>query len=218
MSALNDVVSALRADTAGQLSPDELDALVHELLQISYGVAISHPLGFARIDISDSVPNRWDGEEFFVHVWRESRGPDWLGDIHSHIFALDSLVLQGSIENTIYSVDSSVAGDFDEVAEYAINYQDNGKIEYLKNAELSKARQEHWGQGDIYSVALGTVHSSRALASPTVTLIRKLFPVDVDDGPLVYGAPGAPESTGDRHVLPDSEAKRMVAESLPFAP
>jgi hypothetical protein len=128
-----------------------------------------HPLGFLHFELSD-LAQLSGGIRLRLHVWEEgSHGPDELGLYHDHTWALRSLVLEGGLQDSVYSVDYNPLGSTEEVMiQYGSDVHRTTKNRRV-DLQLLASRQFHAGAR--YTVDAGQVHATTTLLRPTVTLV-----------------------------------------------
>ena len=115
-----------------------------------------HPLGFVLMKLEPAPPELGFTR---LHVWPEGRRhaqePRWL--IHDHVFALDSLVLVGEIENLEFE---TCEGSEHRI--YSVRYENGASVlvatDQLVMSTLTK--RERYCAGDRYSIAQGVFHRS----------------------------------------------------------
>lgn len=140
-----------------------------------------HPLGFVSCLIS---PQKGD-YNIRVHYWprgdRRTKNPNW--PIHTHSYALSSLVLAGNVRDIQYRM---VEGR--EHSAYKVNYFDGGS-EIVKTGttmSLSESVNRIHGSGGQYSVEQGVFHQSMVeLDEKAVTLVA--LSEMSSNAPLVLG-------------------------------
>ena len=158
-----------------------------------------HPLGFASCVIRENP-----GElTLRVHYWppndRRTKNPDW--PVHTHSYALSSLVLSGNIEDIQYDTI-----DGDEYSIYRVSYF-NGNSEISntgRKTSLSKCTSEMRSKGDQYRVEREVFHqSSVKFSESAVTFVALSEPSN--EAPLVLGGNGDHRYPYDRTPF-DKEA------------
>ena len=123
--------------------------------EASKGRVTVHPYGFFIIKL-DVTP----GCQLRIHVWlddpRPTQDPDW--PPHDHNFAIDSLVLYGSLINQTWKVVPNGAGQH---VLYRVNYK--GQYSALnrtnENVDCSLESEACLSAGMTYSVPLETFHA-----------------------------------------------------------
>ena len=142
-----------------------LEDNIYQLSQVSS--PLWHPLGF----VSCLISSKKGDYDIRVHYWpsgdRRTKNPNW--PIHTHSYALSSLVLTGKVRDIQYRmVDGS------EHSAYKVNYFDGGS-EILKTGTtmaLSESVNRIHGSGGQYSVEQGVFHQSLVeLNEKAVTLV-----------------------------------------------
>lgn len=151
-----------------------------------------HPLGFVSCVISEN-PGK---PTLRVHYWppndRRTKNPDW--PVHTHSYALSSLVLSGSVEDIQY--DPILGRDY---SVYRVSYL-NGNSEISNTGRktgLSKRTSEVRTLGDQYRVERGVFHQSEVkLTESAVTFVALSEPSH--EPPLVLGGNGDQKYPYDR--------------------
>lgn len=151
-----------------------------------------HPLGFVSCVIRDK-PGEFT---LRVHYWppndRRTKNPDW--PVHTHSYALSSLVLCGSVEDIQYEM-----LDGEEHSIYEVSYFD-GDSEISKThrkARILKFTSEIRAQGEQYRVERGVFHqSSVKLSDSAVTFVA--LSESSGEAPLVLGGDGDQRYPYDR--------------------
>lgn len=172
---------------------DHLEFLIANLEAFAREVQpLWHPLGFTSCVIREKI----DGVTLRVHYWppgeRRTKNPDW--PVHTHTYALSSLILTGQIEDIQYQ-----AQEGDQHVVYQVLYK-NGDSEILKTKDgisINDTKAEIRSAGDQYRVERGVFHQSRvAFNASAVTLVA--MSEFSDAPPLVLGKPGAMRYPYDR--------------------
>lgn len=151
-----------------------------------------HPLGFVSCVIRDNP-----GElTLRVHYWppneRRTKNPDW--PVHTHSYALSSLVLHGNIEDIQCEVI-----DGEEFSIYKVSYF-NGDSEITrtdKKTNILKYASEMRFEGEQYRVERGVFHQSVVkLSESAVTFVA--LSESSREAPLVLGGNGEHKYPYDR--------------------
>jgi hypothetical protein len=165
---------------------DNIDALASSIQPLW------HPLGFVSCVIRDEP-----GElTLRVHYWppndRRTKNPDW--PVHTHSYALSSLVMRGTIEDIQYKTS---AGDDFKI--YSVSYF-NGNSEIRstgKNTNALKCISESRTEGEQYRVERGVFHQSAVkFTESAVTFVALSEPSS--EPPLVLGGDGEQRYPYDR--------------------
>jgi len=134
-----------------------------------------HPLGFIHCKIAENKNN----ETFRTHIWPsnlKATNPQE-HKIHDHLFDIDSIVLNGAIENIEYEfTESYESPDFRIIK---VNYSPIGPLLYEDNisGKLQKTKSEIIQSGNLYRVRQKTLHeTSLKSLSTSVTLVRTYSP------------------------------------------
>lgn len=127
-----------------------------------------HPLGFfyAVEKLDDSATLRY-------HLWPEnwSVPPDQMnGEIHDHIFELNSVVLSGAMRHETFSFVPSNKGNR-EILRVVYSGETSKLRRSGERGELKDISNEIYQPGTVYRVPAGTIHRAEALKSPAATLV-----------------------------------------------
>lgn len=167
-----------------------------------------HPLGFASC-IIDQVPSSHVAR---VHYWpageRRVKNPDW--PIHTHTYALRSLVLEGEVRDLQYSVRPG-----DQWCVYSVNYYDGGS-EIVRTSEevdattvIDKVRPT----GSQYEVRRGIYHQTLVPhEDAAITLV--LLTDHGSEAPKVLGSKSALTYPYDRISFDRSRFWGAVGEAV----
>lgn len=165
---------------------DNLDRLASAV------IPLWHPLGFVSCVIDES-PEKYVTR---VHFWppgeRRVKNPDW--PIHTHSYALRSLVLSGAVRDLQYRIETG-----DQWCIYTVNYYEGGS-EIVRTSEKVNAVPEvdeirHAGAK--YEVPRGIFHQTQVppdQAAVTVVSLSNHGP----DTPKVLGTEQAEKYPYDR--------------------
>ncbi len=140
-----------------------------------------HPLGFVSCVI------RKEAQKYTtrIHYWpkfdRRTKNPDW--PIHSHVYDLSSYILEGRVRDIQYQL---VEGA--EYAVYSVSY--SGENSTIKRTErqtsIKKVVDEVHGEGEEYSVPIGSFHQTQVPVRESALSLVVLFNF-TDEKPLVLG-------------------------------
>ncbi|WP_345956698.1 hypothetical protein Q9323_07760 [Pseudomonas fulva] len=143
-----------------------------------------HPLGFVSCVIRDN-PGQLT---LRVHYWppneRRTKNPDW--PVHTHSYALSSLVLHGNIEDIQCEIT-----DGEEFSIYKVSYL-NGDSEISrtdKRTRISKYTSEMRIAGEQYRVERGVFHQSVVKLSESAVTFVALSESSCE-APFVLGGNG----------------------------
>lgn len=164
---------------------DHLDFLLENIDTLASNIQpLWHPLGFVSCVIRDTP-----GEPTLrVHYWppndRRTKNPDW--PIHTHSYALSSLVMSGKVEDTQYKTT-----DGEQHSIYQVSYF-NGNSEIRctgRKASALKCTSHTRTEGEQYRVERGVFHeSSVGFSESAVTFVALSEPSS--EAPLVLGGDG----------------------------
>ena len=190
-------------------TPEDLAGLIER----SRGgmLAVSHPLGFDHLELTPlfDLPR---GQRVRLHVWTGRALDDDLGSLHSHTWHLESLVLQGTIIDTIFLPEEDPRGEY---IGSRLVYGDNNVARPAGRFRLISKGIRTVSAGSRYRIPAGAVHNSEAAEFPLVTLVHSVDdPSEVEQGPLVLSrgvkagsaTPVRPALSSDRF----EEVLRMV--------
>lgn len=172
---------------------DHLGFLIENFEAISLSVQpLWHPLGFASCVIREKL----DGVTVRVHYWlageRRTKNPDW--PIHTHSYALSSLILWGKLEDIQYE---TLPGN--EYVVYEVAYR-NGGSEILNTSDglsIAGSKSVIRSAGEQYRVDGGVFHQSRVgFNSSAITLVA--MSNFSNEPPLVLGGRGDASYPYDR--------------------
>lgn len=164
---------------------DHINFLLHNIDALAASIQpLWHPLGFVSCVIRD-IPGKLT---LRVHYWppneRRTKNPDW--PVHTHSYALSSLVLHGSIEDTQCEI---IAGE--EFSLYEVSYL-NGNSEITKTDKkksISKNISRMRITGEQYRVERGVFHQSVVgLSESAVTFVA--LSESSCESPIVLGGNG----------------------------
>lgn len=209
MSVLVDAASVLREN--GSVF-ERWSGLLKEVSALGAASVEWHPLGFCRIDVSMHIPDRAPLERFFLHVWRKDAPVDSLGVLHTHVFDMTSIVLCGEVENSTYRV-SGDCEESDSVGEYLVNYG-NKSVTRIRGVQLTPHCRRTFSAGCLYRVGVGVPHESRIVAHPTVTLIRKLYPLQPESGPRIFSTGTVDSKSSERPRIEVADIKSLIDAEL----
>lgn len=127
-----------------------------------------HPLGFFHAASEVRI-----GLRIRLHIWP----PTWTipmdqrtGEIHDHIFELNSFVLTGEVQNEIFQEDVDASSTHNLMD---VSYADHKSllVDKREQVALSTESKRTYVSGQIYRMPSGKLHRTSALGSPTVTLV-----------------------------------------------
>ncbi|MGE8518262.1 MAG: hypothetical protein ACN6OM_16730 [Alcaligenes nematophilus] len=151
-----------------------------------------HPLGFS----SCIIKKEQEGKTLRVHFWppneRRTKNPDW--PIHTHAYALSSLILDGQLTDIQYEVEAG-----DEYNVYSVTYSNGNSEIFRTNAGLKiiSKKSAIRSAGEQYRVERGIFHQSFVeFGKSTVTLVS--LSEHSDEAPLVLGGAGLVSYPYDR--------------------
>jgi hypothetical protein len=168
-----------------------------------------HPLNFVAISTSDGA-----GAGLRLHLWdRRFRFGQTAFEVHDHSFDLESYVVQGDVEQTIYLSDPDPAGRYQP---FHIQYIGNGSSMRAsgERTTLLVTEQAKFEQGERYRLSHGVLHSLRPVSPSAVTLI---FTRERGTAPITMGPHGGPRKmTSSRRALrgKDGAALSLANSSL----
>jgi hypothetical protein len=172
---------------------DHLNFLLDNIDTIAVNIQpLWHPLGFVSCVIRDNP-----GElTLRVHYWpphdRRTKNPDW--PVHTHSYALSSLVMLGKIEDTQYKTT-----DGERYSIYQVSYF-NGNSEIRSTGRKTsalKCTSEIHTEGEQYRVERGVFHqSSVQFTESAVSFVALSEPSS--EAPLVLGGDGEQSYPYDR--------------------
>lgn len=164
---------------------DHFDFLVNNINHLAENIQpLWHPLGFVSCVIQE-VKSEYT---LRVHFWpsneRRTKNPDW--PIHTHSYALSSLILSGEIQDIQYNTT-----DGHEYSIYKVEYsQGNSEIiKTDKTACLTETVNLIQPAGNEYRVERGTFHQSRVKFDHSAVTLVALSDAS-SEPPLVLGRTG----------------------------
>lgn len=146
--------------------------------------AVFHPVGFILISLDNFIRNKPENYSLRLHIWDKNVDEyDDLGGFHTHVWELDSYVVKGSIQESIFIPESSSEGKY---WGSRINYSNNNSSTYSGKYNLNLCETRIHQAGDFYSLPTGVVHHSFNQAVPTVSIVRAAYDEsEMGLGPLV---------------------------------
>jgi len=187
---------------------DAFDFLSSNLEQLASNVVpLWHPLGFVSCVIDESPTHVTR-----VHYWppgeRRVKNPDW--PIHTHAYALRSLVMSGAVRDLQYRVEPG-----EQWRIYSVNYYDGGS-EIVRTSESVSAVpevDEIRNAGEQYEVPRGVFHQTHVPHDQaTVTVV--LLTDHVTDAPKVLGVKQAKKYPYDRVAFDAAVFWKAVREAV----
>lgn len=158
-------------------------------------VPLWHPLGFVSCIIED-VPS---SHTVRLHYWpkgeRRVKNPDW--PIHTHSYALTSLVLSGKLRDLQYRVAPGA-----ELWIYSVNYFEGGS-EIVRTSDTVQVRDEIdeiRSSGEQYQVPRGIFHQTQVPIDQSVVTLVMLTDQNSE----------APK------VLGDKQSEKYPYDRIPF--
>lgn len=184
------ITEAYEALCANDLSRVNRVELYKEVIAVSPKLTMQrHPLGFIHIELTSLVPVG-AGERLRLHIWDTDAGVvDDLGDLHDHVWALHSLVLDGELTDSTYEAIADAQGPFwgSRVKYGALNSSEPDaryRLDLLDRRRISA--------GTVYRIPSGVIHASQVTKVPSVTLLLAVDdPHRKERGPLVLSRVGA---------------------------
>jgi hypothetical protein len=172
---------------------DHINVLLDNIDELAASIQpLWHPLGFVSCVIRDN-PGKLT---LRVHYWppneRRTKNPDW--PVHTHSYALSSLVLHGKVEDIQCEVI-----DGEEFSIYKVSYC-NGDSEITrtdKRTGIMKYISETRIEGEQYSVERGVFHHSVVRLSESAVTFVALTESSCE-APLVLGGNGDNKYPYDR--------------------
>jgi hypothetical protein len=143
-----------------------------------------HPLGFVST-VVEQVEGR---HTLRLHYWptneRRTKNPDW--PIHTHSYALSSLVLAGSVYDSQYEVEQG-----SDYSVYEVRYFDGGSqiTRTDRSVSIAKTTTRTRQSGEQYRVERGVFHQSLVPIGKSAVTMVALSEIG-SDPPLVLGASG----------------------------
>lgn len=148
-----------------------------------------HPLGFAHAKILSQ-----DQMALRVHLWpcadRRPQHPLW--PVHTHIFNLESLVLSGRVQNTLYNFHSTDVGPNQL---YRVEYRDGGSalIATETFGDASEYQIHVAGPGEKYEVLPEMFHSSSVEEHELAATLVRTCQQNIINAWVLGGREGRPE-------------------------
>jgi hypothetical protein len=141
-----------------------------------------HPLGFfyAIEELDENVTLRY-------HLWPK----DWSvprdqvgGEIHDHIFELNSIILAGTLRHQTFDFLPSGQGEH-EIVRVAYTQDGSQLARSGERGELKVVSDETYHPGTVYRVPAGTIHRADASETPAATLVLAVKNNNNNDTPRV---------------------------------
>jgi len=127
-----------------------------------------HPLGFfvatKRIDTQSALR---------FHVWPngfDTSQSQAGGEIHDHIFELNSLVVAGALQQKRFTCRYDASGTHD-VLEVGYTKDGSNLCASGSKAILNLEKEEQFNAGTIYKLPIGSIHHAAAVTHPTASLV-----------------------------------------------
>lgn len=123
-----------------------------------------HPLGFHVVKLEAGTT------ALRLHLWKPGGGDQPGYEIHDHIFALRSRVIEGAIRHRTYSIRTEPLGAH---AVYSVTY--NGEESRIAKSDrrvsLQRETQEIFRAGSAYSVPAGELHDAELAEGTSATTL-----------------------------------------------
>ena len=188
---------------------DHLDFLLENIDTFATSIQpLWHPLGFVSCVIK-VIPSELT---LRVHYWppndRRTKNPDW--PVHTHSYALSSLVISGKIEDTQYKTT-----DGEQHSIYKVSYlNENSEIRCTgKKTNAFKCTSDIRTEGEQYRVERGVFHESSVKSTESaVTFVAISEPSS--EAPLVLGEDGGQSYPYDRTPFDREEFWSAVRDAI----
>jgi len=172
---------------------DSFDFLKNNLERLaSKVVPLWHPLGFVSCVVNESPGKYVTRAHFWPLGERRVKNPDW--PIHTHTYALKSLVLSGAVRDLQYRV---VPGD--QWCVYSVNYYEGGseivRTSENVNAVIEVDEMRHAGKQ--YEVPQGVFHQTQVAHDQAAVTVVVLSNYGAE-APKVLGTKQAEKYPYDR--------------------
>lgn len=157
--ALDQLVAVLREEDA-EVALSQSDDLLRSLAEDTEEIGFSwHPLGFIQCRLVELEKGT-----LRLHIWpsldRRPQSEDWL--VHSHPFALTSLIVLGNLQQRIYKVQYVTQGTSGAMRLLEVTYTPPHSVltptGWVGEPVLTSV--EEYGRGDIYRMAPGDYHDT----------------------------------------------------------
>jgi hypothetical protein len=173
-------------------------------------VPLWHPLGFVSCVIDES-PMQYVAR---VHYWpageRRVKNPDW--PIHTHSYALKSLVLSGQLQDLQYRAEPG-----DQWSIYSVNYFEGGSeiVRTSENVNALPSIDEFREAGAQYEVPLGVFHQTKVPQDQAAVTLVLLTDIGTES-PKVLGTKQAEKYPYDRIEFNPEVFWKAVREAVEF--
>lgn len=128
-----------------------------------------HAFGLGFIQIKLTPSSRF---HLYTREVKQTTEPE---DVHDHRYGFMSTVLQGSLQNTLWSVSEDPQGEF-LVSGVTCKKGESGEQRPLFACRLDKLAQFTLGPGGVYSLERDAFHQVEALQEGTITWLRRELP------------------------------------------
>jgi hypothetical protein len=165
-----------------------------------------HPLGFfyGIQQISDRNTMRF-------HLWPEKwRIPvdQVAGQIHDHIFELNSLIITGELFHQTFDFLPDSGGDH-EILKVQYNHSQSRLVRSNEFGRLRMKLEETFRPGEVYRVPNGTIHRANPAQAPAATLVLAVTPIKQQSPRVVLGAGEAIPGSFQRAPLNPEEIELL---------
>lgn len=173
--------------------------------------AYAHPYGFSVFNLLQFG----EGGLLRLHIWPRVQADQGVEDylIHDHIYALTSVILCGSLAQTLFARSSN--GNSTHAIFLGTYSQDSSTITRTEeSARLIDLGTERFGPGDRYSLPAEKLHLVKVAQRTAATLVVTRRSASLTN-PRIYGPQhGVDRITFVRERLGSETKKKLVTEML----
>lgn len=180
-------------------------------LKASAVVAVRHPLGFIKIDLTE-LAGAETGYECRLHVWSGNyQRNDGLGSVHDHSWELTSAVLFGELIDTNLNAIPVPSGKHTFVR---VSYRQDGfDFQPAGRCDLAVQKSRRVKSPSVYRLAANVLHCTKVCSESAVTLAIADRRTAGPDRPLV-SVQGhlPPRAHGPRDTVESREASDALTK------
>lgn len=212
---LAELIAFLRQEGSPRTASAELMAFAREyyrdwMRQHLFVRVRAHPLGFFH-----GVEPLADGLRLRFHLWAD----DWRlpedqsgGDVHDHVFELNSLVLMGALSQKTFRFEPRSEGAYEVLTvQYGAAKSHVGRTGEI--GELIETTNERYGSGSAYRLKSNVIHQVRPQQTPAATLVLAVPNRELEHPRIISRAGATPVATFER-VLVEPERSAPLERAL----
>lgn len=208
---LEDLTSILRAEgrvrTLSTEATRTVQAFVFDRVrQLIKTSARRHPLGFVLIADPDA-PLRY---HLWPSAWPIPAGQE-TGEIHDHIFELNSLIIAGEVRQLTYAPTVSSGGTH-RVFEVDYGPDASGMIETLNSVALEIVTDERFTVGTAYRLDAGMVHQFETTQRLAATIVLPIADLQLRAPRVFVESGSAAPPRFERSLLSDEDTQTVLGQ------